>query len=110
MDMMDVCTIFSNIIDNAIEACDKIDSSNILKTIKIESKYIDNFCIILIENTKINEIIQKRNLFVTSKKNPYVHGIGLKNIKKTVKKYLGEVVINYSENKFIVKIMIPCNK
>jgi sensor histidine kinase regulating citrate/malate metabolism len=110
MDMMDVCTIFSNIIDNAIEACDKIDSIDILKKIKIESKYIDDFCIIVIENTKINEIIKKRNFILTNKKNSYVHGIGLKNVKKCVEKYCGEIVINYSENTFIIKIMIPCRK
>ncbi|MGX4601198.1 GHKL domain-containing protein [Faecalimicrobium sp. JNUCC 81] len=108
MDMMDVCTIFSNLIDNAIEACDKINKSNINKKIKLESKYIDQFCIILIENTKINEIKIRKNLFITSKKNSYIHGIGLNNIKSSVEKYLGEMVINHSENKFIVKIMIPC--
>ncbi len=110
MDMMDVCTIFSNIIDNAIEACDKINSPDILKKIKIESKYIDEFCIIVIENTKINKIIKKRNFFLTSKNNSCIHGIGLKNIKKSVEKYLGEIVINYSDNIFIIKIMIPCRK
>ena len=31
MDMVDVCTIFSNVIDNAIEACDKIYEPDILK-------------------------------------------------------------------------------
>lgn len=110
MDMMDICTIFSNLIDNAIEACDKIDKSNIIKKIKIESKYIDQFCIILIENTKINKIKQKRGIFITSKKDSYVHGIGLNNIKSAVEKYLGEMIISHCETKFIVKIMIPCKE
>ncbi|WP_024622111.1 GHKL domain-containing protein [Metaclostridioides mangenotii] len=31
MDMIDICIIFSNIIDNAIEACTKIQSNDICK-------------------------------------------------------------------------------
>lgn len=110
MDMVDVCTIFSNVIDNAIDACDKINGSNISKKIISKSKYIDGFCIILIENTKINEIKQRKNLFLTNKKNSNMHGIGLTNVKKTVEKYFGEVIIDYSKNTFIVKIMIPYKK
>lgn len=56
IEMIDIFTIFSNLIDNAIEACDKIHVSDITKKITLKSKYIDDFCIILVENTKINEI------------------------------------------------------
>lgn len=107
MDMTDICIIFSNIIDNAIEACEKIKSKKLLKEIKIESKYIEDFLVIKIENTKENQIILKKNKLITSKKNKYVHGIGLKNVHNVVKKYFGEVVIEHCENKFILKIMIP---
>lgn len=107
IDMVDVCTIFSNLIDNAIEACDKVNSSNISKKIILKSKYIDEFCIFLIENTRINEINQEKNLFLTNKKNSYMHGIGLNNVRSTVEKYFGELIVSHSENIFTVKIMIP---
>lgn len=110
MDMVDVCTIFSNIIDNAIEACDKIYEPDISKKITLKSKYIDGLCIILIENTKINEVKKRKKIFLTNKKNSYMHGIGLTNVKKTVEKYFGEVIFNYSKNTFTVKIMIPYKK
>ncbi len=110
MDMVDVCTIFSNVIDNAIEACDKIYEPDILKKIILKSKYINGFCIILIENTKINEIKQIKNIFLTNKKNSNMHGIGLSNVKRTVEKYFGEVIFSHSENIFTVKIMIPYKK
>lgn len=105
--MVDVCTIFSNLVDNAIEACDKVNSSNVSKKIILKSKYIDRFCIILIENTKTNEIKQEKNLFLTNKKNSYMHGIGLNNVRSTVEKYFGELIVSHSENIFTVKIMIP---
>ncbi len=107
MEMIDICIIFSNIIDNAIEACDKIELKHLSKKIRIESKYIEEFCIIVIENTKINKVIQKNNNFITSKKDKYIHGIGLRNVKSVVRKYFGELIIEDYENKFILKIMIP---
>ncbi|MDK2586001.1 ATP-binding protein [Romboutsia sedimentorum] len=110
MDMVDVCTIFSNVIDNAIEACDKIDEPNISKKIILKSKYIDGLCIILIENTKINEVKKRKKLFLTNKENSNMHGIGLTNVKRTVEKYFGEVIFTHSKNTFIVKIMIPYKK
>lgn len=107
IDMVDICTIFSNIIDNAIEACDKIHNIYTPKEIILKSKYIDGFCVILIENTKTNKIIQRKNLFLTSKTNSHMHGIGLNNVRNTVEKYLGEIIIYYSKNLFTVKILIP---
>ncbi|MBC6005018.1 GHKL domain-containing protein [Paeniclostridium sp. NSJ-45] len=107
IDMIDICTIFSNLIDNAIEACDKINNPNIPKKIILKSKYIDGFCVVLIENTKVNEVKQRKTLLLTSKKTSYMHGIGLNNVKKTVKKYLGQINFSYSKNDFTVKIMIP---
>ncbi|CEP81050.1 GHKL domain-containing protein [Paraclostridium sordellii] len=109
MDMIDICIIFSNIIDNAIEACEKIEIPNLDKKIRLYSKYIDEFCIIVIENTKTNEIIKNNTSFLTSKKDSSIHGIGLNNVRKSVEKYSGELVTSYSNNKFTLKIMIPCN-
>ena len=109
MDMIDICIIFSNIIDNAIEACEKIEIPNLDKEIRLYSKYIDEFCIIVIENTKTNEIIKNNTSFLTSKKDSSIHGIGLNNVRKSVEKYSGELVTSYSNNKFTLKIMIPCN-
>lgn len=106
IDMVDICTIFANLIDNSIEACEKINNPGIPKRIILKSKYIDEFCIIFIENTKINEIKQGGKLFLTSKNNSYVHGIGLNNVKKTVEKYLGQINCSYSKNNFNVKIII----
>ena len=107
MDMIDICTIFSNLIDNAIEACDKIENQKIHKTITLKSRYIDKFNIILIENTKVNNIKKGKFVFLTNKNNSYMHGIGLKNVVKTVEKYFGQANFNHQENKFKVKILIP---
>lgn len=107
MDMVDICILFSNLIDNAIEASEKIQDLDIVKKIRLESKLIDSFYVIVIENNKTNIVNHKRGVFLTSKQDKFFHGIGLKNVKNIVNKYLGELVIEEVENRFIVKIIVP---
>ena len=71
------------LLDNAIEACDKILDDSKDKYISVNVTYINSFCFIKIENSKINEINIKNNNFITNKKDKFMHGIGLKNIKDT---------------------------
>ena len=101
----DICSIFSNILDNAIEACMKINSNN--KFIYIEGKIVEKFFIMKVENSKINKINIKNNKFMTDKDNKFSHGLGISSIKNSVKKYNGETVINYTDDRFIIKILIP---
>ena len=101
----DVCTIFSNLIDNAIEACDKLQSD---KYIILKSSYInENFFVMKVENSKCNEIEIKNGNLITDKKDKLTHGIGLENVKRTIYSYDGEMDIKYDDKKFVVKILIP---
>lgn len=104
IELVDVCHIFSNILDNAIEACNKIDNGN--REICIKGDVMQNFYLIRVENTKVNEIITKNGDIVTDKIGPF-HGFGIRSIKNSVNKYGGNVVIEYDDNKFVVKIAIP---
>ena len=103
---VDICAIFSNALDNAIEACMKIDT-NIERIIDVKVTYINQFCILKFTNSKSNEIRLVNQEIQTNKSDKSVHGIGLASIKYIVKKYDGEVIINYSDDEFILKIMIP---
>lgn len=107
IDMLDVCSIFSNMIDNAREACIKINDKDIERFIKIKGTIVNEFFVIKCENSKINEVKIKNNNIKTDKKDSYLHGIGIKSIKNSVQKYDGEVFIDYQDYKFIVKICIP---
>lgn len=103
---VDICAIFSNALDNAIEACINIDT-NIEKRIDVKVTYINQFCILKFTNSKSNEIKFVNQNIQTNKNDKSVHGIGLASIKYIVKKYDGEVIIDYSNDEFILKIMIP---
>lgn len=103
---IDICAIFANALDNAIEACMNIDNE-IEKRIEVKATYINGFAIIKFINTKVNDIKFVDERIQTSKDDNKIHGIGLASIKYIVSKYNGEAIANYSDNEFILKIMIP---
>lgn len=105
--MNDICTIFANALDNAIQACIKINNNVVKRYIKVNVTYINNFCIIKFKNSKTNEIIQVNNVIKTDKNDSFYHGIGIKNIKKAISDYDGEIDINYDDKTFTLIIMIP---
>ncbi|MDK2585367.1 GHKL domain-containing protein [Romboutsia sedimentorum] len=107
VEMIDISSIFSNLIDNAIEACNKIDDNNIEKYITLKSTFIKGHYVIICENSKSNKIVLKNNKIFTSKKDKFFHGIGIESIKSSIKKYDGELKIKDSKYKFISTIYIP---
>ncbi|WP_315168199.1 GHKL domain-containing protein [Metaclostridioides mangenotii] len=107
IDMSDISIIFGNSIDNAIQACDKINNDEINKKLDIKIKNVKNFIVIKIINTKVNEIRVKNNKIISDKQNNFLHGLGISNINEVVDKYSGELVIDYTDFEFILTILIP---
>ncbi|WP_261291653.1 sensor histidine kinase [Paraclostridium sordellii] len=107
IEMIDITSIFSNLIDNAIEACNNINDKDISRYITIKSTFIKGYYVIRCENSKMNKIIVKNNKIFTTKKDKFFHGLGLENIKSSVKKYDGELKIKNDDYKFIASIYIP---
>lgn len=107
IEMIDVCSIFSNLLDNAIEACYKIDDKKMNRFIRIKGTIVNKFFVIKCENSKVNEIKLANNNVRTDKKDIFLHGIGISSIKTSVEKYNGEVSIDYSNDNFTAKIYIP---
>ena len=105
LDMADFCTILSNLLDNAIEACLHVEHSD--RYIKISNSIVNNFSLLIIENSKENEIKKDGSKILTSKKDKSIHGIGIDNVRSCVEKYNGDMKIDYDESSFKVRIMIP---
>lgn len=104
IEMIDVSAIFANTLDNAIEACKKVQED---KYIKIRGTIIKSYYVIKCENSKVNEIKIKSNKIISSKKDQFLHGIGIQSIKSSLKKYDGELEMIDEKNKFTLKIYIP---
>ena len=95
MKPVDVCSIFANAMDNAIEACDKLSEES-EKWIRLELKKTDKFFSIKLSNTmSIDEKIKN------------LHGYGTQNMKAAISKYDGIEKTDADGGVYTLSIMIP---
>ena len=103
---LDAITVFGNLYDNAIEACEEVQKNNRFISTKIYQ--VKRMVIIKIENSCYNQIKYDNGETVSTKKGH--KGIGLKNINSVLKKYNGIFDININHNNCTVIISIPLMK
>jgi len=99
----DICIIFGNSLDNAIEACAKLPAEE-QKVITVQSEFSKDFLFIKIENPTANNVQINNNYITTAKENRRAHGIGLQSIKASVAKYSGVMKLTCVNNIFSVAI------
>ena len=109
MDIMDICSIFGNALDNAIE-CELKIADKEKRLIHVTVSQQKNFLILRFENYYEGSLKVKEGRFLTTKKEKEFHGYGIKSIRYTVNKYDGAVSIDTKENWFDLKILIPMKK
>lgn len=103
IDMYDLCTIYSNILRNAIEGADRERDD---RKIFLDTTYDDKFLYITERNVCSKEIVFRDGVPISSKKNRKEHGYGLKNIIETVHKYDGEVSFGKSSGEYSISILL----
>ncbi len=103
----DLCSIFANVLDNAIEACEKIENLGIKKYIELESQVTQGFLVIRIKNSKEHRNMWVDERLITQKKDKWLHGLGLRNIKRSLEKYDGNYIIKEETNEFYLKLVLP---
>ncbi len=106
MDVMDICSIFGNALDNAIE-CELKIADKEKRLIHVTVSQQKNFLILRFENYYEGGLHYKEGKLVTTKKEKKYHGYGLKSIRYTVNRYDGAISIDTKENWFDLKILIP---
>ena len=107
---VDLCVIFSNAVDNAIEACAK-GSSDEEKLITINSDFRQGCFFLKIMNPVFEQVNFKgKNKVLTSKKDSEHHGFGVANIVGTVEKYLGNTDISVNDGKFCLDLTLFLKK
>ena len=101
---IDWCSILANLMDNAIEACLKLDKPE--RWIKVVLN--QNECATMIEvSNSFNGVIKEANgLFESSKANKSLHGLGMKSVQSSVEKYNGILENSYEENVFTIYISL----
>ena len=106
MHVADICTIFGNALDNAIESVTMMEDPE-KRLIHLAISQKKNFVLIQINNYCENHITMKNGYPVTTKADKGNHGFGLKSIRYTVEKYHGTLNFDLNNNWFELKILIP---
>ncbi len=102
IDSFDLCTILSNILQNAIENINAQDDS----TIRIEINSDDEKVYICESNSYNGKICYKNGSIITGKEDKANHGFGLINIRAAVRNNGGSLSISTDNNKFTITIML----
>lgn len=98
----DLISLFSNLCDNAIEACATLPDASISLSVHKAKAYL----VIEISNTSSSDVRKTNPEFVTSKSRPELHGMGIKIIKSIVEKYHGIYQIDSTDHSFTTMIML----
>ncbi len=109
IDIYDIAVILNNALENAIEACCKAKDK---KQISLYSYVKGSLFFIEVENDFSEDIVieKESGLPASSKENKKLHGIGISNIQRCAKKYMGDIDIVISDadgrKKFSLTIMM----
>ena len=105
----DLCVLFGNLIDNALEECVKYRGSGD-GFIQIQGGKIKKCFLLVVKNRaeiKDMHYPMPGETFFAKKDNTENHGIGLMNAMEIVSKYNGEWEIETGEGVFTVSILLP---
>ncbi len=99
---MELCRIFGNALDNAIEACCKINN-DIQKFICISIKEIDENMLVEISNTAAE--VDITNL-ISTKPEKGLHGYGIHSIQSSADRIGGTLHFKYDNGVFVMRLLI----
>lgn len=102
IDIIDLCTIIANLLDNAIEAYTECNDYDI----RINLDYINNSYRIEIANTIKESVLSGNKTLKTSKSDTKNHGIGIKSVKSRAEKYNGKTQFTEENGQFVARVWL----
>lgn len=107
LDDRDLCNIFGNLLDNAIEAACKMKDEQ-YRSVMIKGRPAANQLAIHFSNYYRDTLDLSENLLPTIKTDAAHHGIGLSSVKKSLAKYDGVLAFRTTpEKRLIVTVLLP---
>ena len=102
---MDICVIVGNLLDNAIEACDKLEAEK--RMIRVYTDIVHQQFYFSVTNSAIENLSEGQRKYISEKRGN--HGHGMKRVKLTVDKYDGYLNLKNEPGVFVSELMIPLN-
>lgn len=100
----DLCIIFGNLIENAVEACTRREED---KEIVIKAVMKGKQLVLLVKNTYQEKVAFKEDIYYSTKHEGV--GIGISTVQNIVGKHKGVIKIKFDENYFKVYVLINVN-
>lgn len=100
----ELCVLFSNVLDNAIEACEKLHGCAD-RFINIQAKSVKHCFLLEVKNSA--DTTSRPQKGSTNKENPHEHGLGLLNVNDVVRKYNGVMNTEVKDGGFTISLLIP---
>lgn len=100
----EIVILLGNLLDNAIAACEKLDSGKIIQFKMI----LENSQLILSVRNPVKEpVLIRENKIVTGRRSGSRHGIGLLNVDSVIQRHEGTIVLKYNNGWFYFSAIIP---
>ena len=105
-DAFDVGIILQNLLQNALEACEKAGEGK--RFIVLTGKRKGRFFLIEVKNSFVGEVIfgQDGLPATTKKEDAPMHGIGLSNVRWEAEKYMGELELKINQREFSATVLM----
>lgn len=97
----ELCIVFGNTIDNALEACQRINQAE-PKTISIHCNSCGGVLTLSIQNPIAAPVLIRDNHIATTKNDKTLHGFGLPSLYSVIKKYDGDVKLEATSETFTI--------
>lgn len=104
IDSFDLSVLLGNLLDNAIEAAEKVHEKESFVNLRMTLER--NQLFIVVENLFDGQIVWNNNIPQTVKEDKETHGIGIMSIKRIVDKYQGVIVFSPKGDMFVTKCML----
>lgn len=106
----DLICMVGNLLDNALEATEKCEGEKRKIVLQIFMEKEGRVCVIKLVNYFAISPVMKKSAFISTKKNRERHGIWIKSVEKTAKKYGGVLQCLIEEDRFEAILILPIEK
>lgn len=103
---VDICALFGNALDNAIEAVCRIENTE-NRSIGLHVKTVRDFVSVCVRNSCVGDVVFEGGLPKTSKGDEVNHGYGMKSMKSVVESYGGELSVVAENGIFNLNMLFP---
>lgn len=106
LDPVDVCAIFCNGVDNALEASAQVSQPE-NRHILVKAGLLRGAVLIRISNYYEHPLLQEGGRLLITKADQSLHGIGLSSIRYSAEKYGGSMELSRTRHIFTLRVLIP---